>query len=52
MAELGDSLMLPKPGHTTEHLWVLITRPHPQTWDAIMVNVKDGKKLPLDPDAR
>lgn len=39
MAELGDSFMLPKPGQTTEHLWVLITKPHPQTWESIMVNV-------------
>ena len=39
MAGLGDSFMLPKPGHDTEHLWVLITRPHPQTHEAIMVNV-------------
>ena len=39
MAGLGDSFMLPKPGHDTEHLWVLITRPHPQTQEAIMVNV-------------
>ena len=39
MAELGDSFMLPKPGQTAEHLWVLITRPDPQTFEAIMVNV-------------
>lgn len=39
MAELGDSLMLPKPGHPTEHLWVLATRPHPETGEAILVNV-------------
>ena len=39
MAGLGDSFMLPKPGQDTEHLWVLITRPHPQTHAAIMVNV-------------
>ena len=39
MAWLGDSFMLPKPGQDTEHLWVLITRPHPQTRVAIMVNV-------------
>ncbi len=39
MAELGDSFMLPKPGHETEHLWVLITRPDPTTHEAIMVNV-------------
>ena len=39
MAGLGDSYMLPKPGQDTEHLWVLITRPNPQTHAAIMVNV-------------
>ena len=39
MAGLGDSFMLPKPGHDTEHLWVLLTSPHPQTREAIMVNV-------------
>lgn len=39
MAGLGDSFMLPKPGHDTEHLWVLITRPDPQTHEAITVNV-------------
>lgn len=39
MAGLGDTFMLPKPGQDTEHLWVLITRPNPQTHAAIMVNV-------------
>ena len=39
MAGLGDSFMLPKPGQDTEHLWVLITRPNPQTQATIMVNV-------------
>ena len=39
MAGLGDSFMLPKPGQETEHLWVLITNPDPQTNEAIMVNV-------------
>ncbi len=39
MAGLGDSFMLPKPGHETEHLWVLITNPDPATHEAIMVNV-------------
>lgn len=39
MAGLGDSFMLPRPGQETEHLWVLITRPDPQTNEAIMVNV-------------
>jgi hypothetical protein len=39
MAGLGDSFMLPKPGHETEHLWVLITQPDPGTHEAIMVSV-------------
>ena len=39
MAGLGDSLMLPKPGQETEHIWVLITKPDPATHAAIMVNV-------------
>ncbi len=39
MAGLGDSFVLPKPGRETEHLWVLITQPNPQTHEAIMVNV-------------
>lgn len=39
MANLGDSWRLPKPGHETAHLWVLITRPNPVRREAIMVNV-------------
>lgn len=39
MAGLGDSFMLPKPGHETEHLWVLNTKPDPATHEAIMVSV-------------
>jgi hypothetical protein len=39
MASLGDSFMLPKPGQDTEHLWVLITWPDPETLEAIMVNI-------------
>jgi hypothetical protein len=39
MAGLGASFMLPKPGHATEHLWALITKPDPATHEAIMFNV-------------
>src|SRR3954451_17887282 len=39
MAGIGDSFMLPKPGHETAHLWVLITKPDPTTHEAIMVSV-------------
>lgn len=39
MAGLGDTYMLPKPGQETEHLWVLITNPDPETHEAIMVNI-------------
>jgi len=39
MASRGDSFLLPKPRHETEHLWLLITNPDPATHEAIMVNV-------------
>jgi len=39
MLNLGDTVMLPKPGHEKEHLWALITAPDPQSGDAIMVNL-------------
>jgi hypothetical protein len=37
--QLGDSFLMRKPGHSSEHLWLLVTKPHPQTGVAIMVNV-------------
>jgi len=39
MLGLGDTVMLPKPGHEKEHLWAPITAPDPETGDAIMVNL-------------
>jgi len=39
MLTLGDTVMLPKPGHAKEHLWALITAPDPESGDAIMVNL-------------
>ncbi len=39
MAALGDTIVLPKPGQETEHLWVLITNPNPATHEALMVNL-------------
>ncbi len=39
MLTLGDTVMLPKPGHEKEHLWALITAPDPESGDAIMVNL-------------
>jgi len=39
MAALGDAYMLRKPGQQTEHLWVLVTRAHPDNGQAIMVNI-------------
>ena len=39
MLTVGDTVMLPKPGHEKEHLWALITAPDPESGDAIMVNL-------------
>lgn len=39
MLTIGDTVMLPKPGHEKEHLWALITAPDPESGDAIMVNL-------------
>lgn len=39
MVDLGDSFLLRKSGQDIEHLWVLITKPTPITWQAIMVNI-------------
>ena len=39
MADLGQAYMLRKPGQQTEHLWVLVTRAHPDNGQAIMVNI-------------
>ena len=33
MADLGEAYMLRKPGQQTEHLWVLVTRAHPDNGD-------------------
>ena len=39
MFTLGDTVMLPKPGHEKEHLWALITAADPESGDAVMVNL-------------
>ena len=39
MLTIGDTVMLPKPGHEKEHLWALITAPDPESGDAVMVNL-------------
>ena len=39
MLTIGDTMMLPKPGHEKEHLWALITSPDPESGDAVMVNL-------------
>ena len=39
MADLGEAYMLRKPGQQTEHLWVLVTRAHPDNGQAIVVNI-------------
>lgn len=39
MLSLGDTLLLPKPGHETYHLWVLLTAANPQSGEVIIVNL-------------
>ena len=39
MLGLGDTVILPKPGHETEHLWALVTAVDPQNGEAVMVNL-------------
>jgi hypothetical protein len=39
MPDLGDGLMIRKPGQDAEHLWVLITKPDSHINEMIMVNV-------------
>ena len=39
MLSLGDTLLLPKPGHETNHLWVLLTAINPQSGEVIIVNL-------------
>jgi hypothetical protein len=39
MLTIGDTVLLPKPGHEKEHLWALITAPDRESGDAIMVNL-------------
>jgi hypothetical protein len=38
MLSLGDTVLLPKPGHDQSHLWALITAVHPQSGEVIIVN--------------
>ena len=39
MLQLGDTFLLPKRANHTEHLWIVITRPDPETGAAVCVNV-------------
>jgi hypothetical protein len=38
MLTLGDTVLIPKPGHDKSHLWVLLTAVNPQTGEVIIVN--------------
>lgn len=39
MVSLGDSLTLPKPNQSVEHLWIVITKPDPVTRRVILVGL-------------
>jgi hypothetical protein len=38
MLALGDTVLIPKPGQDTSHLWVLVTAVNPQSGEVIIVN--------------
>ena len=38
MLALGDTVLLPKPGHDKPHLWVLVSGVNPQSGEVIIVN--------------
>ncbi len=38
MLALGDTILLPKPGQETSHLWVLVSSINPQNGEVIIVN--------------
>jgi hypothetical protein len=39
MVRMGDTYLLPKPGHSTPHLWIVLTEPDATSGDVIMVNL-------------
>ena len=39
MAAPGDSFLLRKPNYDFDHLWIVLTAPHPQNSEIIIVNV-------------
>src|SRR5262249_27606257 len=39
MLKCGDTIEMPKPGHSVPHLWILITEPDAASGEAVMVNV-------------
>jgi hypothetical protein len=38
MLAVGDTVLIPKPGHDKCHLWVLVTAENPATGEVIIVN--------------
>ena len=39
MTGLGDTVLMPKPGQETAHLWIIITAPEAGSGRAVMVNL-------------
>ena len=39
MLSCGDTFLIPKSSSETEHLWVVVTEPDPETGDAVCVSI-------------
>lgn len=39
MLKAGQTLLLPKPGQTTPHLWVVVVAPDPASHETVLVNL-------------
>ena len=39
MTGLGDTVLMPKPGQETAHLWIIVTAPEAGSGQAVMVNL-------------
>lgn len=43
MLKAGQTILLPKPGHSTPHLWVVLLAPDPVSNETVIVNLTSQK---------
>ena len=43
MLKAGQTILLPKPGHSTPHLWVVLLAPDPVSHETVIVNLTSQK---------